>query len=40
MGLKNFGRTSFKEIAKRLEEMNLSFGMDVEAIRAGKGGQG
>ena len=33
MALKNFGRTSLKEIAKKIEEMNLSLGMDVEAIQ-------
>ena len=32
MNLKNFGRTSLKEIAKKLEEMDLSFGMDVEGM--------
>jgi len=37
MGFKNFGRTSLKEIARRLEEMNLSFGMDVDGLRAGGG---
>jgi len=35
IAFKNFGRTSLKEIAKRLEEMNLTFGMDVDAIRGG-----
>lgn len=35
MGLKNFGRTSLKEISKKLEEMNLRLGMDVDAIREG-----
>ena len=35
MGFKNFGRTSLKEIARRLDEMNLSFGMDVDGIKAG-----
>ena len=39
MGFKNFGRTSLKEIVRRLEEMNLSFGMDVDGIKAG-GGEG
>ncbi len=29
MGFKNFGRTSLKEISRRLEDMNLSLGMDV-----------
>ena len=33
MALKNFGRTSLKEISKKLDEMNLSLGMDVEAIQ-------
>ena len=37
MGFKNFGRTSLKEIARRLEEMSLSFGMDVDGIKAGGG---
>jgi DNA-directed RNA polymerase subunit alpha len=36
MTFKNFGRTSLKEISKKLEEMNLRLGMDVEAIRGGK----
>jgi DNA-directed RNA polymerase subunit alpha len=37
MNLKNFGRTSLKEISKKLEDMSLTFGMDVEAIRGGGG---
>ncbi len=32
MHLKNFGRTSLKEILKKLDEMGLSLGMDVENI--------
>ncbi|MGE0433388.1 MAG: DNA-directed RNA polymerase subunit alpha [Planctomycetota bacterium] len=31
-GLKNLGKTSFKEIEKKLEERGLSLGMDVDAI--------
>jgi DNA-directed RNA polymerase subunit alpha len=31
--LKNFGRTSLKEIQKKLEDIGLSLGMDVAAIR-------
>ncbi len=38
MTLKNFGRTSHKEITRRLEEMNLTLGMDVEAILGGGAG--
>jgi DNA-directed RNA polymerase subunit alpha len=37
MHLKNFGRTSLKEIRKKLEDMNLTFGMDVDGI-LGAGG--
>ena len=37
MGFKNFGRTSLKEIARRLEEMHLSFGMDVDGIKSAGG---
>ncbi len=33
---KNFGRTSLKEIKKKLDDMELSLGMDVESIRARK----
>ncbi len=36
MTLKNFGRTYLKEITKKLDEMNLRLGMDVEAIRQGE----
>jgi DNA-directed RNA polymerase subunit alpha len=32
LNFKNFGRTSLKEITKRLQDMNLSLGMDVDAI--------
>jgi DNA-directed RNA polymerase subunit alpha len=35
--LKNFGRTSLKEVQKKLEDWGLSFGMDVAAIRSQKG---
>jgi DNA-directed RNA polymerase subunit alpha len=35
--LKNFGRTSLKEIAKKLDDMNLTLGMDVAAITGRKG---
>lgn len=35
--LKNFGRTSLKEIRKRLDDMNLTLGMDVETITGRKG---
>jgi len=37
LALKNFGRTSLKEIKKKLDDMGLSLGMDLEAIRGGKG---
>lgn len=37
LALKNFGRTSLKEIKKKLDDMELSLGMDLEAIRGGKG---
>ena len=37
LAFKNFGRTSLKEIAKKLDDMNLSLGMDVAAITGGKG---
>ena len=33
MGLANFGRTSLKEISRKLEEMSLRLGMDVDEIR-------
>jgi DNA-directed RNA polymerase alpha subunit len=32
MMIKNFGRTSYKEIQKQLEKLNLRLGMDVTAI--------
>jgi DNA-directed RNA polymerase subunit alpha len=32
MTIKNFGRTSLKEIQKQLEKLNLSLGMDVGSI--------
>jgi DNA-directed RNA polymerase subunit alpha len=32
MMIKNFGRTSYKEIQKQLEKLNLRLGMDVAAI--------
>ena len=35
--LKNFGRTSLKEIKKKLDDMNLTLGMDVDAITGRKG---
>ena len=35
MNLQNFGRTSLKEITRKLEEMNLRLGMDVDEIRGG-----
>lgn len=34
---KNFGRTSLKEIKKKLDDMHLSLGMDVAAVRSRKG---
>jgi DNA-directed RNA polymerase subunit alpha len=37
LNFKNFGRTSLKEITKRLQDMNLSLGMDVDAIIGHKG---
>ena len=37
LAFKNFGRTSLKEIKKKLDDMELTLGMDVEAIRGGKG---
>ena len=30
MNLKNFGRTSLKEITRKLDEMGLSLGMDSD----------
>jgi DNA-directed RNA polymerase subunit alpha len=33
VALKNFGRTSMKEVQKKLEPLGLSFGMDVGAAR-------
>ncbi len=30
--LKNFGKTSFKEVEKKLSTLDLKFGMDVEAV--------
>ncbi len=35
MNLPNFGRTSLREITRKLEEMNLRLGMDVDDIRGG-----
>lgn len=32
MALKNFGRTSLKEIAKKIDEMGLTLGMDTDAL--------
>jgi DNA-directed RNA polymerase subunit alpha len=37
LALNNFGRTSLKEIRKRLDDMDLTLGMDVEAIQGEKG---
>jgi len=37
LAFKNFGRTSLKEIKKKLDDMELTLGMDLEAIRGGKG---
>ena len=37
LAFKNFGRTSLKEIKKKLDDMELTLGMDIEAIRGGKG---
>jgi len=37
MTMKNFGRTSLKEIQKQLEKMNLKLGMDVAALLSPKG---
>ncbi len=34
---KNFGRTSLKEIRKKLDDMNLELGMDMESMKAQKG---
>lgn len=34
--LKNFGRTSIKEVEKKLQAMELSFGMDVAAVLGAK----
>jgi DNA-directed RNA polymerase subunit alpha len=35
VALKNFGRTSLKEIQKKVEDMGLTLGMDVAALREG-----
>ena len=35
---RNFGRKSLKEISDILRRMNLHFGMDVEGILGGGGG--
>jgi DNA-directed RNA polymerase subunit alpha len=35
LAFKNFGRTSLKEIQKKLEDWNLALGMDVAAIKGG-----
>ena len=35
MNLPNFGRTSLREITRKLEEMGLRLGMDVDEIRGG-----
>ena len=32
MAFKNFGRTSLKEITRKLDELGLSLGMDVESV--------
>ncbi len=37
MTVKNFGRTSLKEIQKQLEKLNLKLGMDVTALLSPKG---
>jgi DNA-directed RNA polymerase subunit alpha len=37
MTVKNFGRTSLKEIQKQLEKLNLKLGMDVAALLSPKG---
>jgi DNA-directed RNA polymerase subunit alpha len=34
--LKTFGRTSLKEVEKKLQSMGLAFGLDVEAVLGGK----
>ena len=34
---KNFGRTSLKEIRKKLDDLGLEFGMDSESMKAQKG---
>ncbi len=34
--LKNFGRTSIKEVEKKLQAMELSFGMDVASVLGSK----
>ena len=32
LGVKNFGKTSLREIEKKLKELQLGLGMDVDAI--------
>jgi DNA-directed RNA polymerase subunit alpha len=32
LGVKNFGKTSLREIEKKLDELGLKLGMDVDAI--------
>ncbi len=34
---KNFGRTSMKEVKKKLDDLGLSLGMDLAAVRGRKG---
>ena len=34
--MQNFGKTSFKEVKKKLSEMGLTFGMDMDTIFADK----
>jgi DNA-directed RNA polymerase alpha subunit len=33
--VKNFGKTTLREVEKRLEELDLTLGMDVDAILKG-----
>jgi DNA-directed RNA polymerase subunit alpha len=40
LAIRSFGKTSLREVKRKLADLGLSLGMDLEGITAGGGGGG
>jgi DNA-directed RNA polymerase subunit alpha len=40
LAIRSFGKTSLREIKRKLADLGLSIGMDLEGVAAGGGGGG